>query len=553
MSVQTLARRLLRNRDGSVAIISATFGAVAVACLALAVDMGSVFMQSRKLQGMADLAAIAAARDLGAAKAAADATVAANSWAGVTVDVTTGVYATAAGTPRDQRFKAGSPTPNAVKVRLNADADLYFANAILGKNTLKLHRNATAARAEFASFSIGSRLASLDGGVANSLLGALIGGKVSLSVMDQKALVGADVGLFEYVDALRTRANLQAASFDKTLESDITTGQALGVLGDVLTANGDASAAAAVKKLAATAGNGTKIDLAKVFDLGPIGAQDHVLEVNSAKVNLQAMDVAGALLLVAQEGRQVKLNMGASIPGLTDIDVWLGIGERPNGTSWLAMSSDGEIIISTVQTRLYIEAQALSVLGALGATPLTLPILIEAAPAEAKLVAISCPVTRADQKVTLSVKPSVGFLAIGKVDPTKLNDFKHPLVVAPAALIDLWPLEATASAKVTLGGALWKPVQFSQAEIASNTIKSVKTTDVAQATLSSLLGSLAINIKLLGLSAPTLGVPLASTLKGLGAPLDAVVNELTDLLGVKLGEADVQVNGLRCRDAALVA
>ena len=28
---------------------------------------------------------------------------------------------------------------------------------------------------------------------------------------------------------------------------------------------------------------------------------------------------------------------------------------------------------------------------------------------------------------------------------------------------------------------------------------------------------------------------------------------LTGLLGVRLGEADVQLNGLRCRDAALVA
>jgi uncharacterized membrane protein len=42
-------------------------------------------------------------------------------------------------------------------------------------------------------------------------------------------------------------------------------------------------------------------------------------------------------------------------------------------------------------------------------------------------------------------------------------------------------------------------------------------------------------------------------LTSVAAPLDSLVNGLSDLLGVRLGEADVRVNGVRCGGAALVA
>ncbi len=58
---------------------------------------------------------------------------------------------------------------------------------ILGRNSVTVTKRAVAARPggpPTAMFSIGSRLASLDGGLANSLLSALLGSRVSLTVMD---------------------------------------------------------------------------------------------------------------------------------------------------------------------------------------------------------------------------------------------------------------------------------------------------------------------------------------------------------------------------------
>jgi uncharacterized membrane protein len=57
----------------------------------------------------------------------------------------------------------------------------------------------------------------------------------------------------------------------------------------------------------------------------------------------------------------------------------------------------------------------------------------------------------------------------------------------------------------------------------------------------------------LGIGQGPIGAALGSILGAAAAPLDDVLNSLTALIGVRLGEADVRMNGLRCRDAALVA
>lgn len=549
-------RDLASDARGSVSMMMAMSFITLLGAAALAVDVGSLFLQSRKLQGIADLAAISAARDISRASAAAQATAADNGWgAPLNVQVALGRYNPDRSVAPAARFQTGGVNPTAARVTVSGPADLFFGRLLLNRNTITLTRRATAARADMASFSIGTRLASLQGGVANQLLSGLTGSTVSLSVMDYNALAGAKIDLFQYSDLLRLNANLEGASYDKVLATDISTGKALKILGDLLQGNGDIQAASAARKLAVAAGDGTPVKLGALLDLGPYSTQDHVAGGSGAKVELAAQDLASALLVLAGEGRQVKLDLGASIPGVTDIDVWLAIGERPNNSPWMTVDRDGQVVIRTAQTRLYLKAQALSVLGLLGAQPITLPILVEAASGEAKLSAMECPETLSAQAATLSVRPSVGRIVVGEIDTTKLNNFKQNLTVTPATVADLLLVKATAKADVQVGGQTWKTARFTRADVQAGTIKTVATDDIAQATLSSLLSNLQLDVHILGLG---LGLgPITSALSGtlgaLAAPLDGVLNTLTGLLGVRLGEADVRVNGLRCRDAALVA
>jgi uncharacterized membrane protein len=160
-----------------------------------------------------------------------------------------------------QRFQPTALDPDAVRVSVASEAELFFGAALLGRPSVPIRREATAARADLASFSIGSRLASLHGGVANTLLGDLTGSQINLSVMDYDALADADVSLFSYLDAVSTRLHLTGPTYDQVLQADLTTGQALQALADVLSAKGDTKAASATRTLAISAGDRTPAHL----------------------------------------------------------------------------------------------------------------------------------------------------------------------------------------------------------------------------------------------------------------------------------------------------
>ena len=543
-----------KNERGAVSVIAAASMAMLLASAALAVDLGSIYLHSRKLQGAADLAAIAAASNLARGTAAAETTAHAN---GFTKDlntvVTTGHWANDPNVAPAARFTAGVADPDAARVTLTSQAPLYFAQAILGRSSVPVTRTATAARADLASFSIGSRLASLNGGVANALVSALLGGQVNLTVMDYNGLANADVDVLTYVKALRTRANLGLASFDEALDTDIALPTALAALGDVLTASGDAAAAQSVNKIAAAADVSRKVKVSALLDLGPYAHQSHVVGINSAKVKVSAMDLAGAVLSLGQGGRQVKLDLGASVPGLADIDVWLAIGERPANSPWIAITDKNTVIVRTAQTRLYVEANVggSGALAALGIAQVKLPLLVEVASAEAKLSSLSC----ANGTVSLAVAPSVGKLAIAEINTAKLNDFKTPLTQKAATLVSIPLVKVTGQANVDLGGAQWKTVNFSRTDIDAGTIKSVSTSNIVSHTVSTLLGDLDLDVQIAGMGLGLGGLTgqIGALLAPVGAPLDGVVNLLLGLVGVKLGEADVRANGLRCGQAALVA
>lgn len=86
-------------------------------------------------------------------------------------------------------------------------------------------------------------------------------------------------------------------------------------------------------------------------------------------------------------------------------------------------------------------------------------------------------------------------------------------------------------------------------------IKQAATRDAARATVSSLLGDTDLSVRAggLGLSTGVVTSAVNGALSSAASPLDDLLNGLTDLLGVRLGEADVRVNGVRCGGAALVA
>ena len=556
----------LADRRGAAAVMIALCMMALLASAALAVDVGDVFMRSRQLQGIADLAAMTAVQSLDPAasstpEATAAMTAGLNPWpGGIATRTVSGTYTADPAVPAAQRFTAGAIGPNAVQVTLSAPVPLYFGGLILGRSSLTISRTATAAQAKYAAFSIGSGLASLNGGVANALLSGLTGSQVQLSVANWQSLASAQVDLLQYIPALQTRAGLAGMSFSQTLAASIPPSEALGALGDTLLAQGQTAAAASVQTLAAASAGLPNTSFGALFDLGPYAAQDHGLDVGETALSVNAMSLADALLTTADGSRQLSLALGATVPGVAQLTVWLAIGQRPNHSPWLTVTNAGQVVIRTAQARLYLQASlAPGVLsGATGGALVSLPLYVEAASAQATLKDISCPQDTASQAFDLTVSPSLGTLAIAQPDLSLLDNFQTPMTLKPAALLTTPLLSATAYSRVDIGGgqSSWTTVRLTQADIAAGTMKSVFTTDVAQASIASLLSTTQVQVQTPLGPLPAISAGLAPGLQALlvaaGAPLDGVIGQVEALSGVRVGEADVWGDGLRCQGSALV-
>ena len=75
-----LLHRFCADRRGNIAIMGAGCMMLVMVCAALGVDVGTVFVDRRKTQSAADLAAIVAASNLAKAESAARATVVDNAY-----------------------------------------------------------------------------------------------------------------------------------------------------------------------------------------------------------------------------------------------------------------------------------------------------------------------------------------------------------------------------------------------------------------------------------------------------------------------------------------
>lgn len=541
---------LRRDRRGGTAVLLALGLPVLLGMAALAVDLGAAELAARRLQGLADSAAMAAAADPANGRQGAQAVIGAAHWPGpVTLSLTAGDYSADAALPADRRFTPDPASGEAVRVTLAAPTPTYFAR-LFGQSSIPITRTATAAQQRYASFSIGSRLASVNGGLLNAYLSALTGSSISLSVADYNGLVGADVDLLGFLDALKTNVHLEGLTYQQVLDTQITSNQALlaaaGTVVDTTTAN--------ALRTIANASGGRPIRIGSLVDLGIHGNQTS----NSALgVKLNAMSLATAMLELASPDRQVSFDAGLGVPGIAGTHITIAIGERPNQSPWVAITDNGQPIVRTAQARVYVETtlSSTSLPGLSGLVAIRLPIFLELASAESRLSGISCG-TIDTRGVTLEARPSPGELAIASLDPGRLDDFTTPMALSSAKLVHALLADVYGYAVIDLGAAEpWQSLWFSADDIAGARARTISSSTLVQSITASLIGRLQLTVSLLGLPIPLspLTAAIGSVLQGVAPALDGLLNVVTGALGVHLGEADVRVTGMRCGVPALVA
>ncbi len=536
------------DRSGNVSMLLAAALTMLIATAALAIDAGTLFLEKRRLQGIADAAALAAASDPATANASAQAAIDVNRHDDVTLrGAQSGGYVADAALAAADRFQPGSTPANAVRVMLDGNVPSFFSRAFTGAGSTRISARATAARIDLAAFSIGSRLVAVQGGLPNALLSGLAGTELGLSVSDYNALIAGRVDILKFSEALRTILSLDAGTFGEALKSKITLPQAATALA---TATRDAGAASVLRAIAAKLPP-TLITAADVIDLGPLGNSVSVDETRP--VDVDAFSVLRAMLEIGSPTRQVAANVSLGIPGIASTRIVIQIGERPAHSPWLAVSALRKITIRTAQTRLSIDATLVGTAGGLGT--IRVPFFVELASAEATLAAVSCAQGRANASATLDVTPSVGSVAIADFDMAAFADFTTPLALRPALLAKVPLISVTGFADVRLGGTHAQAVTFSAADIAAHRVQTVSTNDIVQGVATSLLRQteLRATVAGLGLGAGAATAAVGGVLDAAAPALDSLVESVTGLAGVRVGQADVWVNGVRCGTPVLVS
>lgn len=529
--------RLGKSRRGGIAVMAAIGASLVCLLTAVVIDGGSIALAARQAQAAADLSALAAARDLTNAQHAAEATAQANIGQYTRLNAVTGVYVPDPSISHDRRFLHDTVNANAARVTVTIPARVWFSRLILGKDQVEVTRTGTAAvhsATPMATLSIGSRLAALNGGLANQVLSGLTGSQVSLSVMDYEALADVNVDLLGFTDALATHAGVTIGDYDTLLAQDIDAGEALRIL-ETVTNGADSS----LDRLARAADGQT-------FQIGQlIGAETGAEQGlrGGLDVGVSALDLANAMVELSGGDRQVELDLGAKA-GLADLDVWLAIGERPNRSPWLAVAKSGQPIIRTAQARLYIEARTTQSVA--GLAQVKLPLLVELASSEARLEEIDCDGGRS---VRVGVRPGVARARIGATNVATLDNFKAAPVLQPASLVNVAGLVVVkATADIEAADRTFKPVTFNDTQITGQVPQTVKSTGFTSGLVSSLLGRMQLDVKVvgLGLGLGNLTQSLNSLLTPLGPLLDGVINGVLATLGLSFGEADVIVHGATC-------
>ena len=574
-SIKSLWRRFAADEGGVVSILAVAAIVAAIGVSVIVVDAGSLLYAKRQLQAAADAAAMSAVRDLGKAggdpQARAEEALAANGFdTPKSLQVVLGGYDADESLAPANRFDASASTDNAVKVKVSIDSPTYFAQFFGVPGTSEVYAESTAAMVDQASISAGTGLASLDNGVANSLLTALLGTSVNLSAANYQGLIDTKINALAFLDALATQIGVDG-TYGDVLNANASVGDILTAALDVLTSgdtsqsSGDPVAAQqALATLHTTALDALDLSISTVIDAPELANRSigSIVTTGDNNLDVNVYDLVTASTLGQATGETIDLGPAISIPLTgTSASTRIAVGS-PEASSKLGPVGTQ---VHTSQIRIALTVTALGIdLSPLASANITLPIYLEAAKGTATISDIPC--RRSGTMVSTTGVTGVASARLGDVSDANLSDFSaspslsDPVIVTLKSLgIPVADVSASATANLGAGGPTQR--DFTQDDI-DNQVKKQVTSGLGSADLvSGLISTLDLKVTLLGVLPLTLtkaiieGVVdtvVAPLLVSILNVVDDTLDSLLAALGVKIGTLDMGVNGVSCGVPKLV-
>lgn len=546
----SLLRRLYRNQAGVSSIMLASSFTALIGSSAFAIDLGSMYLAERRLQGIADSAAMSIGENdfgSGAQTAVHGLLVQNGSEDAKVIKLIAGTYTADPKLAPTQRFKETDPaSANAMKVVMEQDVPLTFGAFVTGKHTAKVHAEAIASRRNLAAYSISTRLTNLGGNVPNQVMSALAKTNLNLTTDDIAGLSNTKIDLFAVADIIAARHGLVGRTYAEIFSASIDPAEFIGAVGE---ASGDPAISNLLDGIGPQLSGGS-FSLSQIVDPGPLGAVNMRDTRNPLQVD--ALTMTRAALQLAQ-GETWSITTSLSVAGLAGTTLRMAGTNSTVHSPMMTITAARDVVLRSASSRLYLVSSVNT--GATILPSLQVPIYVETAPGEARMAALSCATGNSQTDgVTLGVKPSIGNAAIGSVNTANFADFAQPLTVSRAQLATLPLASLQGSALLSLGGNAEQMAFFNRDEIKAATVKSVFTTDSVSSLAGSLVRTVNLTVSVLGLGVNTSALTsTAGSALSLAAPaIDGALTAAMRTTGIGLGVSDVSVDRLSCGIPLLV-
>ncbi|MCO6056575.1 pilus assembly protein TadG-related protein [Pseudomonas sp. MOB-449] len=557
--------RSLHRQRGAIGLMATATLLLALMTLALIVDAGRLYFEKRKLQRVADMAALESAAGSGFcgsqaaslaqtnALALAQASATRNGYGGNLGSGSNRVsigYVDLDGAGQRRLFQASTSRIEAVQVHATQDVPASLVLGGLWGRRLTLQADAVARRSALAGFSLGSGLASLDSqqsSVLNSLLGNLLGTTLSLDAVSYEGLANARLNLLELNQNLpaAARLDLSAGNVQQLLDTRLSLDQVLDAT--VAAANARETLAVGVRNgldsLTNVSLGATQVKLADILNVvTPANGGQQAL-----RTDLSVLDLVSALAFLANKAHAVDVGLGLNL-GLADLGLKVYVIEPPKiaiGLPGRDANGNWRTQVSTAQVRLEAGGKVDVLL-----VEVDLALSLSVAPGWAALERIDCgSILPGTRQVSVLTQPGIAQLGLGRYDQI---DGASPVVSPVGVTLNLPPLPSNL---VAISAAT--SIAPSQQTSLIFTVSPSQPLPQQQRAVSSVGGSLdqglsdlagSLNISLLN-SCFLLCAVLNPTLNTLGpvlSPLiitlgNTVLEPVLKLLGIELGYADVRL------------
>ncbi|WP_458717871.1 pilus assembly protein TadG-related protein [Pseudomonas gregormendelii] len=361
------------RQRGAIGLLAALTLGLALMFMLLVLDSGRLYLEQRKLQRVADVAALeAVTRDgdcLANLTAARYATQSATRNGltvadGITLSTTCGVLQT--GADKLRSFTPDASKKAAIRViatrvvptSIAAGVGALFSPGPASLNT-RLTATAVAAPAvlpPLAMLTIGSTALVVDSSKSaalNLLLGKMLGGSLNLSAVGWQGLVDTNINLLSYLNQLAVDVNVSAGNYTELLNKKIKLTQLLDTAITVLQAGGTTAnvAVSGLTDLKVVAGS-TELALGQLLQL-QTGTPSSALNTN-----LQVFQLVEAFVQLANSQNGIVVDLPLNIPALVNGSVRVKVIEPPQlsavGNPALAKANPmgpDRIFVRTAQVR----------------------------------------------------------------------------------------------------------------------------------------------------------------------------------------------------------